>query len=172
MGYDQYLELTFSKESVSDEDLMKLLAEAYPRLYERVTTTWDTEVEDENRVQHTYLGRKLYDEKGFLFTEFDPQEVSEKLECTIEIDYTGEEHEDAEKMTYDKGAIVAHEKLVWVNLVLSKCLKCGEKLDYEDSSYEDGAYIEQLVCPKCGTQYEEHFLSVKFKEVAQDVAAE
>jgi hypothetical protein len=73
------------------------------------------EKEGEEPLHFETNGRHIYD--GKLFEEFDAREISEKLGCTVEVYYEGEDKEDAERLECVDGKITKHRQLRWVDVL-------------------------------------------------------
>ena len=121
MGYDQWLSVTISKEGCDSNTIMVALGLSFPGIIEQIKdceyyTKGNTQPPDPEADFHFETsGRHIYD--GKLFVEFSAQEISEKLGCTIEVYYEGEDKEDAERLEYVDGKITKHRQLRWVDVL-------------------------------------------------------
>ena len=116
MGYDQWIQIDFTKEGCDGKTIKIALALAFPGIVEYLNDCdhWD-EGEDDDRLHYEKDGRRLWDDLK-LFEEFSIKEISEKLGCELSVYYEGEEKEDAESIVVVNGEVKKHRVLGWVDV--------------------------------------------------------
>lgn len=116
MGYDQWIQIDFTKEGCDAKTIKIALSLAFPEIVEYLEEcdTW-AEEEESNTLHYERDGRHLWEDHK-LFEEFSVKEISEKLGCQISVYYEGEEKEDAESIEVVNGEIKSHRTLQWVDV--------------------------------------------------------
>jgi hypothetical protein len=117
MGYDQWIRIDFTKEGCDYKTIKIALYLAFPGIVEYLEEcdTWEPEEEESNTLHYEKDGKHLWDNLK-LFGEFSAQEISEKLGCTVEVYYEGEDKEDAESIRVVNGELKEHRVLQWVDV--------------------------------------------------------
>jgi len=117
LGYDQWIMVDISKEGCDSNTIMVALGLSFPGIIEQIKECdyCTKEKEGEEPLHFETSGRHIYD--GKLFEEFSAQEISEKLGCTVEVHYEGEDKEDTDSLEYVDGKITKHRQLRWVDVL-------------------------------------------------------
>lgn len=114
MGYDQWIQIDFTKEGCDAKTIKIALALAFPGIVEYLEDC-DTSPDEKETLHYEREGRGLWDGLK-LFEEFSIKEISEKLGCELSVYYEGEEKEDAESIEVVNGEIKTHRTLQWVDV--------------------------------------------------------
>jgi len=117
LGYDQWLSVTILKEGCDINTIMVALGLSFPGIIEQIKDCEYYTKENEADFHFETSGRHIYDGTGLLFEEFSAQEISEKLGCTVEVYYEGEDKEDTDSLEYVDGKITKHRQLRWVDVL-------------------------------------------------------
>ena len=116
MGYDQWLSVTISKEGCDRDAIMVALGLSFPGIIEQIKDCESYTKEEVEYLNFETNGRRIYDDTGMLFEEFSAQEISEKLGCTVSVDYEGEDKVDALELQWVEGKLTKHRELRWVDV--------------------------------------------------------
>lgn len=116
MGYDQFLSVTFRKDGLDGKAIKMIAALTCPdfiKAIEDYAPDYDETDGSRWRLEWSWGNRNVYD--GNILEKFDPGQLSQILDCFIEIHYEGEERYDAENVQYRSGAKIRRQVPDWVD---------------------------------------------------------
>jgi len=115
MGYYQEVSITFAKKGFDPNSIWIALNMSFPKLISFFENNFEFSIIRGNAsLTLVVVGKSFYDGDG-IFEGFGLKDISQQLECDIELKYFGEESMDGERLIYDNGKLVKRQILGWVD---------------------------------------------------------